>query len=98
MAGRTRAPSLLLFNMHLCLGALGTLKAVSCSAQGTHEGSTPCQLPQTHSLGFSDGLSRSVSPHLGLGATICSVCYSSAFHPSTSKTCPEARCGTQISA
>lgn len=57
---------------------LGALRAVSCSAQGTQGGSTPCQLSLTpsHSLGFSEWLSGSASPHLGLGATTCPACYS----------------------
>lgn len=81
-------------------GGSGALRTASCSAQDTQAGSSPCQLSLTpsHSQGFSEWLSGSASPHLGLGATICHACYSSAFHPNISKTCPEASCGTQISA
>lgn len=70
--------------MQLCLGALGALRADSCSAQGTQGGSTSCQLSLTHSLGFSEGLSGSASPHLEMGATICPACYSS-FTPAPAR-------------
>lgn len=91
---RTGAPSPLLRTTELCPvpGDLG----------GAQQGGSPhCQLSPAPSHPPGVLVSGSVPVpvhHPGLGATTCPACCSSPLHPSTSETCPEAHCGTQISA